>query len=221
MGGVRKKEYLGDPSPQIRRLAGEGYVFHEDHCERVWSHDRAFNELLQGREWNSASPAYPGIIDYIGRGTQVDSLLDIPQIMQQSAPRIIVCRLTGYDVGHIGYEEYLNAVKATDRAIGTLFDWVKNHPYFHENTAIVVRPEFGRDDEVNEHGHLHHSCGFYGSHRVATIFWGPDFNRGADDRTVISSLDLAPTLARVFNARATYAEGRVVPGLFKTAVESS
>ena len=93
-------------------------------------------------------------------------------------------------------------------------DWVKNHPCFSRHTAIVIRPEFGRDDEVNAHGDLHHSQGFYYTHRVASIFWGPGFNRGVDKKTVISCLDMAPTLARIFNVDASYAQGRVVPGLF-------
>ena len=102
--------------------------------------------------------------------------------MQQHRPRILICRETTHDVGHESYETYLSAVKRTDAAIGKVFDWVKTHPYFGRNTAIVIRPEFGRDDEVNAYGHLHHSYGFYYTHRVASIFWGPDFNPGIDKK---------------------------------------
>ena len=223
-GGARKKDYYEDPvlAPNIRRLAGEGFVFEEDHCERVASHDAAFAELLQGREAAAGtSRAYPSILDYIGNGRQVHSLRAIPRIMQHYRPRVLVCREMAHDIGHSGYEKYLGAVKATDDAVGKIFDWVKTHPYFRQNTAIVIRPEFGRDDEVNEHGHLHHSYGFYYTHRVASIFWGPDFNQGIDRQTVITSLDMAPTLAQVFNVDAIYAEGRVVPGLFKQAAQAT
>ena len=222
-GGVRKKDYYEDPvlAPNIRRLAGEGFVFEEDHGERVASHDAAFAELLQGRKAAAgAARDYPTILDYIGNGRQVQSLGAIPRIMQHYRPRILVCREMAHDVGHSGYEQYRRAVKATDDAIGKIFDWVKSHPYFHQNTAIVIRPEFGRDDEVNEHGHLHHSYGFYYTHRVASIFWGPDFNQGIDSQTVIGSLDMAPTLAQVFNVNAAFGDGRVAPGLFKRPAEA-
>ena len=106
-------------------------------------------------------------------------------------------------------------MRISDAAIGRVFDWIKGHPYFSKNTAIVIRPEFGRDDEVNQHGQLHHSYGFYYTHRVASIFWGPDFNQGVDRKTVISSFDMTPTLAGLFNLNATYAQGQVVPGLFR------
>ena len=87
------------------------------------------------------------------------------------------------------------------------------HSYFSSNTAIVLRPEFGRDDEVNRSGQLHHSEGFYYTHRVASIFWGPDFNKGVDRTTVISRSDMAPTIAGVFRAKAVYAQGRIIRGL--------
>jgi arylsulfatase A-like enzyme len=221
--GARKREYYEQISisPNIHRLAGEGFVFEEDHCERVGSHDLAFAELLQGREVTRVGVGYPTILEYIGKGVQLDSIHAIPQVLVRHRPRIVVCRELAHDRGHESYERYLRAVKSTDEAIGRILDWVKRHSYFSQNTAIVIRPEFGRDDEVNEHGHLHHSYGFYYTHRVASIFWGPDFNQGVDRRNVISSLDMAPTLARLFNVSPTYAQGRVVPGLFKTTVGST
>jgi hypothetical protein len=200
-------------------LASEGFVFEEDHCERVASHESAFAELLQGRELEE-SACYPTILDYIGDGYLLDSICKIPQIIQMCRPRVIVCREMAHDVAHESYEAYLRTVKTTDDSIGTLFDWIKGHPYFSGNTAIVIRPEFGRDDEVNGQGHLHHSYGFYDTHRVASIFWGPDFNRGVDRTTVIQAHDMAPTLTRLFGIDAIHARGGVVPGLFKNQLGS-
>ena len=81
-----------------------------------------------------------------------------------------------------------------------------------------MRPEFGRDDEVNAYGEIHHSKGYYYAQRSASIYWGPDFNTGFDGKTVISRLDMAPTLTKLFNVEATEAMGQVVPGLFKSGV---
>jgi hypothetical protein len=66
------------------------------------------------------------------------------------------------------------------------------------------------------YGSLHHSYGFYYTHRVASIFWGPEFNRGVDQKTVVRAVDMAPTLTNIFGIDATYAQGRVAPGLFRT-----
>ena len=85
---------------------------------------------------------------------------------------------------------------------------------YYENDSLC--PNIRKiDDEVNHSGQLHHSEGFYCTHRVASIFWGPDFVRGVDRTTVITRLDMAPTLAWLFGGKALYAAGRVMPGLFK------
>jgi hypothetical protein len=224
-GGVRKKDYYEDAalSPNIRRIANEGFVFEEDHCERISTHDAAVAELLRGRECDTDDGRrYPTVLDYVGDGIQTQSIRSIPRLMQSYMPRILVCQESSHDIGHEGYKKYLRAVKATDAVIGQVFDWIRRHRYFGQNTAIVIRPEFGRDDEVNEDGDLHHSYGFYYTHRVASIFWGPDFTRGVDRKTIIHGVDMAPTLTAVFGLRAMYARGRVVPGLFRnsTVVDS-
>jgi len=216
--GARKRDYYEDEylSPNIHRLAREAFVFEQDHCERVASHDVAFMELLQGREFHAAdNTRYPTILDYIGNAIQVDSIRKIPRALQDHEPRIVVCREASHEVGHNSYEEYLRVVKTTDESIGAVLNWVKADPRFSHSTSIVIRPEFGRDDEVNEHGQLHHSYGFYYTHRVASIFWGPDFDTGIDRTTVIRSLDMAPTLTQLFGVDATHAEGSVIPKLFR------
>jgi hypothetical protein len=208
--GARKKDYYENASvaPQISQLAAEGFVFEEDHCDTVTSHRACFAELVHGL------PNFQCISDS----------LRVPEIMWKSRPALLIFRETRHDRGHgaggyprsvAGYDEYLAVVKQTDLAIGRIADWVKNDPYFREKTAIVIRPEFGRDDEINAFGELHHSPGFYYAHRVASIYWGPDFNKGVDRKTIINRRDMAPTLAKLMGIKLDYPMGRVVPGLFK------
>lgn len=210
--GARKKDYYENPSiaPNIGQLAAEGFVFEEDHCDTVTSHRSCFAELIQG---------LPDCL-YISDGSRV------PAIMQEFNPRILIVRETRHDVGHgaggypksiPGCEEYLSVLKETDRKVGAIAHWVRDDPYFSANTAIVIRPEFGRDDEINAFGELHHSPGFYYTHRVASIFWGPDFNKGVDRKTVVNRRDMAPTLARLLNFDLTHSRGRVAPGLFRAS----
>ena len=151
----------------------------------------------------------------------------IPQILQAFKPRMLIFQQVSHDTGHgaggylryeTGYDEYRSTAISTDEAVGQVIEFVKNDPYFSQNTAIGVRPEFGRDDEVNAYGEIHHSKGYYYAQRPASIYWGPDFNTGFDGKTVISRLDMAPTLTKLFNVEATDAMGQVVPGLFKPEV---
>ena len=208
-GGSRKKDYYDNPlAPNIGGLAAQGFVFEEDHCDTVTSHRSCFGELVDG---------LPGCV-FTNESSRVSA------IMRELRPRILVFRETRHDVGHgagghpksvTGYEQYLAVVKETDANVGRIANWVGNDPYFNQKTAIVIRPEFGRDDVVNVFGELHNSPGFYSTHRVASIFWGPDFNQGVDRKTVINRRDMAPTLARLLNIDLKNPEGRVVPGLFK------
>jgi len=68
-GGARKKDYYENDSlgPNIRKIASEGFVFEEDHCGRIASHDAAFRELLTGRESLDDGPAYPNIFRLLER----------------------------------------------------------------------------------------------------------------------------------------------------------
>src|SRR6185436_1695601 len=101
-------------APNIQRLSRESFVFEEDHCERVASHDMAFAELLQGREIGDTAAAYPTLVDYIGNGIHVDAIGRIPQLMQQSRPRVVICRDTSHDIAHHDYEHYVNVVNTID-----------------------------------------------------------------------------------------------------------
>src|SRR5437763_12728846 len=98
-GAARKKDYYENPSiaRNVRRLAGEGFVFEEDHCEQVASHEAAFAAVVGGL-------IHP----------MIHSLDSIPSVMERRRPRVLVCREMGHDVGHRSFEAYLSAVKATD-----------------------------------------------------------------------------------------------------------
>lgn len=146
-------------------------------------------KTLRSRETSGGSRAKDGL-DYL----RVGSLLAVPDVLRKQRPSILICREPDEASR---FQEYVGLVRRTDERIGTIFDWVNEDPYFRYNTAIVIRPDFGRDDEINMEGDLHHSHGYYYTHRVASIFWGPDFSKGVDRKTVINRADMAPTLSRL------------------------
>jgi predicted AlkP superfamily pyrophosphatase or phosphodiesterase len=116
-----------------------------------------------------------------------------------------------------GFFEYAQVARSTDEAIGELVRFVKNDPYFSKNTAIIIRPEFGRDDEINLYGEIHHSEGYYYCYRSASIWAGPDFKPGVTD-LVVNRLDFAPTVAALFNAPAPYSGGQIREELWASHV---
>ena len=179
-GGARKQDYYQNASlaPNIGQLAAEGFVFEEDHCDTVTSHRSCFGELVQG---------LPDCL-YVNDGSRVNAVL------QEFRPKVLVVREMAHDKGHDDYEEYLEAIRQTDRNVGRIVACVRSDAFLKENTAIVIRPEFGRDGIVNRLGQLHHSPGFYCAHRVASIFWGPGVKRGVE-RNVVDRRDLGRRIA--------------------------
>jgi hypothetical protein len=299
--GARKADWRGNAqlSPNLARLAKEGFVYEESENDSVAHHGYAWTELITGHPHRSSVPAFPTPLHYLrkaygdsatrywfvnsagsygqwrfslpihddsaspvsltaavasslrgvaGRERQsVEQFLDagrdakflidpdaqaldlVPRVLKEFKPRLIICQLTQHDAGHggsrysgesAGYLAYANACRTADAGIGKLVDFVRGDPYFSTNTAILIRPEFGRDDEINRYGELHHSEGFYQSHYSAEIWWGPDFRTGVC-RTLTNRRDFVPSLTRLFNVDVTYATGRVHPEMFRLPVLQS
>src|SRR5262245_52479777 len=86
-GGARKKDYYENDSlcPNIRKIANEGFVFEEDHCGLIVSHEAAFRELLTGHESLDDGPAYPNIFDYLNARLQiVRSIRSVPALCRHT-----------------------------------------------------------------------------------------------------------------------------------------
>lgn len=153
-------------------------------------------------------------------------LAAIPHVLQTFKPKIIMYQQVGHDTGHgnggylrqqTGYFEYEKVCKTTDEQLGRLIDFIQKDPYFSKNTAIVIRPEFGRDDEINMYGEVNHSDGYYQCHRSASIWWGPDFKPGKSN-LLVNRMDVVPTITKIFNADAPYALGQVRHHMFQPHV---
>ena len=332
--GARKKEYFerAEVSPNMRRIAGEGSIFLEDHNNTPSNHGYMFTELLSGVDASYATPYWPTMTHYLRKThrdeatkywyvqgisyyrnwrfhnkyaslhpeypqntwcmsltTQniffeenrkspqqivteqfpdmdvsaaerkvleefVEARLEskdynpslkkpfvprapfseegialhmIPMILQAFKPRLIIFQQIGHDTGHgaggfllqdTGYEEYVKCAESTDEAVGNIYDFIKNDPYFSTNTALIVRPEGGRDDEVNLYNEIHHSNGYYYAHRVASIWNGPDFKEGEVFKDVVNRMEIAPTITKMLGADAAFAKGHVRPHHFKEHV---
>lgn len=331
--GCRKKEFYESPdiSPNITRLAREGFVYEEDHNETITNHGSSFTEMLTGNPVQSGIPIFPTIPHYIrktngdeatkywylngvsyfrqwrfsvkyftvhadyGEPTRpmmmsanniffednkkdartivaeqfpdmgltakekaqlADFIGDlmatkkflptinkpiiprapfnfeaiglemVPHIMREFKPRLLIFQQTGHDTGHgnggylrdeTGYFEYRKVAEATDAGVGKIIDFIKSDPYFSQNTTIVVRPEFGRDDEINVYGDIHHSEGYYQAHRSASVWWGPDIKQGKST-VLVNRMDIATTLCAMFGAKAVHGTGLLRPHLFKEHV---
>lgn len=141
-------------------------------------------------------------------------------------PKLITIQMLALDDAHADagfwdydtdYEQYRQHIAATDELIGNLYDFIRADPYLRDTTAILLRPECGRDDEVNAYGQLHHSQGNYYAHNVWTLGVGPDFREGAVFPEKVMRRDLCPTVVYALTGRdlARHASGSVRTPLFR------
>lgn len=182
-------------------------------------------DIQARQDWNPVGLKNPPI-PYDPYLSEARSLHVLPQIMKEFKPRMLLWQQTGHDAGHgaggylrqeTGWIDYAKVCRTTDEQIGRIFDFIKNDPYFSKNTTIVMRPEFGRDDEVNLYGEIHHSTGYYYAHRSASTFWGPDIKVG-NSGLVVSRYDISKTIDAMFNVDATYSRGQIRNHMFKDHV---
>jgi len=150
-----------------------------------------------------------GISEVSGTGANdVKAIRVARNLLSIFRPRLLVISLRAADVAHGSYNEYVEVVRRNDRELGRLYEAVRENAELADSTGIVVLPEFGRDRDLNARRGLDHGDGSTDLLRVATVAWGPDFERGRVDTRRIASIDVAPTLLSMFGVR----PGRSVRG---------
>ncbi len=129
-------------------------------------------------------------------------------------PRLLGVTLRNPDVAHGSFNDYVSVIRRNDAEIGALWTAIGQDPELADSTALIVVPEFGRDRDLNERRGLDHGDDSSELHRVALLAWGPDFKRGKVESREVRSIDVAPTVAKMFGVSAPGARGTVIPGLF-------
>ncbi len=138
------------------------------------------------------------------------------RVMKDFKPRVLTIQLLAMDDAHADYDGYVKHIKTTDELIGKLWADIQADSYFRENTSLIVRPECGRDDEVNIYGQLGHSLGNYHAHYVWMMALGPDFKREHVVKERVQRRDLVPTITYLMaGENAEYSNGHVRTQLFK------
>jgi len=148
-----------------------------------------------------------------------------PQILKSFRPKILTLQILGLDEAHAdfghgyentGYAEYARHIRVTDELIGNLWTEIQSDPALASKTALIIRPDCGRDDEVDAYGQLGHSPGNDGAHSVWTMALGPDFRKGVVVAERVSRRDLAPTITYLMSGgSAEHATGHVRTQMFR------
>jgi hypothetical protein len=183
-----------------------------------------FDYMLRDKKYLLPSTKTP-VIDRTLQIHDATTFVVAKELLQAFKPRVITIQMLGLDDAHADhgfwnydtdYEEYLQHISATDEMVGNLWDYIQQDPYFSKNTALIVRPECGRDDEVNIYGQLHHSPGNYYAHYVWMLAAGPDFKQNQLVTETVNRRDICPTITyAVSGGKAPWSTGSVRTMMFK------
>ncbi len=154
-----------------------------------------------------------------------EALTLVPRILREFKPKSITVQILALDDAHAGfgfwdhrtgYAEYLRHIRTTDELIGNLWSAIRSDPCLRDRTALVIRPECGRDDQPDRDGQLGHHPGNPSAHRVWLMALGPDFRKGHRVTERVQRRDLAPTLTYLMSGQsAEYATGHVRTQMFR------
>lgn len=105
-------------------------------------------------------------------------------------------------------ELYLGVLENMDAQLAPLFDLVRNDPQLRDNTIIIVASDNGHETGAGSAGELRGCKGtlYEGGCREPLIVWGPGVLDGkaigsTNDQTVISSIDVVASLAKLAGAK--------------------
>jgi hypothetical protein len=129
-------------------------------------------------------------------------------------PKLTAIVLQDADVAHGSYNGYVEVIRRNDAALGELVKAIRDDAQLASTTAIVVLPEFGRDRDLNSRRGLDHGDGSEELGYVSCLCWGPDFKRGQVVKDDVQVIDVVPTVCELLGAKARYARGKRLTGLF-------
>lgn len=177
---------------------------------------------------------------YEGSRADTDTFLEVLQEVPKRTPRLLVVHLGDADeeahmhsrVQHragveYGIFHYHNALRQDDYLLGRIWALIQSHPFYRNNTYLLVTTDHGRDSIPQPEQWAHHGrcvaehtrtrpCS--GCSGIFALALGP----GLPARTVKSSYkhtDLAPTIAKLLGVSMPEGAGRLMREITDTLPE--
>jgi hypothetical protein len=137
-------------------------------------------------------------------------------VMRTFSPSLLFLTLHDIDIAHSGaYSLYLEGIRRTDRLCAELWDEVQQNPEYKDRTTVLILPDFGRDGDGDSggNGFQHHRTGSASARTTWMMALGPGVRQGSIVHRQIESIDVTPTVARLFGLDARLAQGKPIPEL--------
>ena len=136
-------------------------------------------------------------------------------LLRAFRPKVLGITLQNADIAHGSYNGYVEVIRRNDEELGKLWDTIQADPQLRDSTAIVILPEFGRDQNLNERNGLDHGDGSDCMRKVFLVAAGPDFKKGKVAKDEARTIDVCPTLFSLFSKKPpAFSRARVLRELF-------
>jgi hypothetical protein len=134
-------------------------------------------------------------------------------LMDELSPSLLWITLHDIDIAHSGtFSLYIDGIKRSDRLCAELWRTIQTNPEYKNKTTMFILPDFGRDSDIDPggNGFQHHRTGDAASRTTWMLVLGPGIRQNAVVDRRIESVDLVPTLGRLFGFDARLAKGKPV-----------
>ena len=133
--------------------------------------------------------------------------------MHELSPSLLWITLHDIDIAHSGtFSLYVDGIKRSDRLCAELWRTIQTDPEYKNKTTMFILPDFGRDSDIDPggNGFQHHRTGDAASRTTWMLVLGPGIRQNAVVDRRIESVDLVPTLGRLFGFDPRLAKGKPV-----------
>ena len=186
------------------------------------------NELEQLRtlDYRNAEPDGQGaVLDEFWRDWRVhygDSGLKNPRgdrlltalalrAMSSLSPKFMLVNYQDPDYVHWGNPaHYTRALSIIDDGIRQLVNAVDQLPAYRGNTAVVVVPDCGRDDNRFQRVPFQHHFNSRSAHEIFAYFRAPQIAKGRSYDDPVDQIDVTKTVGALMGIRTDHAEGRIL-----------
>ncbi|MEZ5962344.1 MAG: hypothetical protein R3F56_00730 [Planctomycetota bacterium] len=115
-------------------------------------------------------------------------------LLRAFRPRLLGITLQNADVAHSSYNAYVEVIRRNDEELGKLWDMIRGDADLRDTTSLLIVPEFGRDQNLNQRNGLDHGDGSDEMQQVFLIGAGPETARDKVVSKEIRTIDVCPTV---------------------------
>ena len=112
------------------------------------------------------------------------------------------------------WEDYLTAIKNTDKYIYKIWEYIQNDPHYAGTTTLFITNDHGRHLDGVGAGFQKHGDGCEGCRHINLFAFGPDFKKGVIDIRR-EQIDIPATIAEILQLNPEYIEGEIMYELFE------